>query len=256
MFALLLTLACTAKDTATVTDSPTASEAGTTDTTPTTACDAPAPQVVTLQARDGVELVADLYVDGTDARPGVVLLHMIPPNYDRSDWPRSFIDALTARCWNVIAVDRRGAGDSGGVARDAYTGDAGRTDVEAAVKALQGPAGTGLGALAIIGASNGTTSMIDYAVWAGGEGLPAATALGFMTGGTYTESQTAMSSVTDLPAIFTYATAERDWSVEQQALDPGSWSFQEYADGDHGTKMFAAEPSVAADLEAFLAEHL
>jgi len=227
------------------------SSAGTTATPDT--CEPVAPQIVELTTRDGVALVGDLYSHGDGERPGVVLLHMIPPNYQRSDWPRTFIDGLTGHCWNVIAIDRRGAGDSGGTATDAYEGETGRYDVEAAVKRL---ADEGLDKLAVIGASNGTTSLLDYAVWAGGEGLPVPVAHGYMTGGNYTESQNPMSAATPWPSIFTYSTAERTWSVAQQALDPGTWSFKEYADGDHGTKMFAAEPVVAEDLEAFLANHL
>lgn len=137
----------------------------------------------------------------------------------------------------MITVDRRGAGDSEGVAEDAFRGDKGRYDVQACVKALPD---RGLSSLAVIGASNGTTSMIDYAVWAPGEGLPPVDALGFMTGGTYTENQTAMADVPEVPAVFTDSTEERAWSVQQQTLDPGTWRFLEYPDGAHGTRMFDA----------------
>ena len=243
MIGLLLALACTDDDSST----PTTEETGTTTAAD---CGAVDPTVVDLTTRDGVALVGDLYTGGGADRPGFVLLHMIPPNYDRTGWPRSFVDLLSARCWNAIAIDRRGAGESGGTARDAYIGEYGRYDVEAAVGRLQE---VGLSSLAVIGASNGTTSMIDYGVWAAGEGLPEVAALGFMTGGTYPEAQTAMEDVPGVPAIFTYSTAERDWSVDQQPLDPGSWSFQEYATGDHGTKMFSAAPEVEGDLEGFFA---
>ena len=210
---------------------------------------APEAGVIELSTRDGVTLVADYYPAATEGRPAVLLLHMIPPGNTRVDWPASFIESLTANDWSVLAVDRRGAGDSGGEAEDAYTGEWGRYDVEACAARLRAD---GAGALAIIGASNGTTSMIDYAVWAPGEGLPEVAALGFMTGGSYTESQTAMESVPGVPAAFTYSTAEAGWSVDQQPLDPGGWSFLEYATGDHGTRMFDAAPEVAGDLTAFL----
>lgn len=247
MIALLLTLACTAEDTEP--DTPN----GDSPAPPTGSCEAVAPQVVNLTTRDGVALVGDLYSHGDGDHSAVVLLHMIPPDYQRSDWPSAFIDRLSGHCWNVIAIDRRGAGESEGVAEEAYLGDTGRYDVEAAVLRL---ADEGLGKLAVIGASNGTTSLLDYAVWSAGEGLPVPVAHGFMTGGTYTEAQNAMSAATGWPSIFTYSTAERDWSVDQEALDSGAWSFEEYADGAHGTKMFDAEPVVAEDLEVFLALHL
>lgn len=118
-----------------------------------------------------------------------------------------------------------------------------------------GGADKGSGGDANGGDANGTTSMIDYAVWAPGEGLPEPVALGFMTGGDYTENQTPMEDVAALgtPAVFTYSTAEAAWSIEQQGLDPGVWEFFDYTGGDHGTLMFDAAPEVADDLDGFLA---
>ena len=211
---------------------------------------APEGGVITLETRDGVALVAKNYPAETEGRPAVVLLHMVPPSWDRSSWPTSFIGLLQAHDWSVLVVDRRGAGDSEGVATEAYEGEKGRYDVEACTKKL---AEDGAGPLAIIGASNGTASALDYTLWARGEGLTEPVALGFMTGGSYTEKQSAMSSLTDgPPAIFTFSTAERAWSVAQEPGGPSTWVFHEYAAGDHGTKMFDAAPEVAADLDAFL----
>jgi pimeloyl-ACP methyl ester carboxylesterase len=208
-------------------------------------------ETVQLETRDGVTLIADV-VEGEPGAPAVVLLHMTPTGgWNRTDWPNDFLTALNDRGWWVLALDRRGAGESGGVPEDAFEGEAGRYDVEAAVLDL---AGRGVGDLAVIGASNGTTSALDYATWAGGEGLPEPVALGFMTGGTYTENQTDMEAFAAFgaPAVFTFSTAERAWSVDQQALDPGSWSFLEYPDGAHGTQMFAAVPEVVDDVSSFL----
>ncbi|MCB9745806.1 MAG: hypothetical protein H6740_24740 [Alphaproteobacteria bacterium] len=206
--------------------------------------------VITLTTRDGVELVADYLPAEAEGAPAVVLLHMIPPNWDRTTWPEDFRQALYAQGWSVLVVDRRGAGDSGGEAVDAYVGEKGRYDVEACALEL---AEDGAGPLAIIGASNGTTSMLDYAVWAAGEGLPEPVALGFMTGGTYTEAQTRMSELGEVPAVFTYSTDERAWSIAQQAhAAAGGWAFLEYADGAHGTHMFTAAPGVKDDLVSWL----
>jgi pimeloyl-ACP methyl ester carboxylesterase len=209
----------------------------------------PDPVVVTVTTRDSVDLVADYYAASGPGRPGVVLSHMIPPSNDRSSWPVDFVTRLQAHDWGVVVVDRRGAGDSGGVAVDAYTGEWGRYDVEACVLQLVADGAT---EIVLIGASNGTTSALDYAAWAAGEGLPVPAALGFMTGGTYTETNTPMSALPSMPAVFTYSTAEAAWSVAQAPLDPGSWSMLEYADGAHGTDMFGAAPEVSDDLDAFL----
>lgn len=203
---------------------------------------------ITLTARDGTPLVADYYPQDRAGAPGLVLLHMIPPTWDRTSWPAPFVERMYGLGFSVVALDRRGAGESGGDAEDAYLGPDGRTDVEAAVLRL---VADGYGPIALIGASNGTTSMLDYALWAEGEGLPVPVALGFMTGGTYTENNHPMAELGPIPAVFTYSTAERDWSVAQQALDPGQWVFHEYPNGDHGTLMFAAEPSVTDDLASF-----
>jgi pimeloyl-ACP methyl ester carboxylesterase len=204
------------------------------------------PTVVTVETRDGVTLEGDWWA-GDPGAPGFVLLHMIPPANDRTNWPRSFEKDLVREGYAVLAIDRRGAGGSEGVAVEAYEGPNGKYDVEACALYL---ADQGAGPLAIIGASNGTTSMLDYAVFAPDEGLPVPVALGFMTGGTYTENQTAMIDLQQ-PTVFTYSTAEAAWSVDQQPLDPGSWSFLEYPQGDHGTRMFDAAPEVGDDLIAF-----
>jgi hypothetical protein len=93
--------------------------------------------------------------------------------------------------------------------------------------------------------------MLDYAVWAGTEGLPEPVALGYMTGGSYTEAQNDVADAPPVPAVFTYSTDERLWSVAQQSSDPGSWVFHEYPQGDHGTRMFTAAPDVSDDLVSF-----
>ncbi|HHO52443.1 MAG TPA: hypothetical protein ENK18_16630 [Deltaproteobacteria bacterium] len=224
-------------------------------TTPTPS-PAPAPitppdaEVIELLTRDDVTLEADWYDSGVAGGPAFVLLHMIPPTYDRTSWPAAFIDRLIEQGWSVLVLDRRGAGASEGLAIEAYEGPDGKLDVEAATRFLQDRAA---GPLAIIGASNGTTSMLDYTVWAGGEGLPAPVAVGLMTGGTYTENQNSFSSLPPIPAVFTYSTAERAWSEDQRPLDPGSWSFLEYEGGAHGTQMFDVKPKVKGDLVDFFA---
>lgn len=209
--------------------------------------------VVSLETRDGITLAADYAPVGTGG-PAVVLLHMIPPAWDRSSWPADFISTLNGEGWTVLNVDRRGAGDSEGRARDAYEGPNGKWDAEAAVSKL---VADGFGPIAIIGASNGTTTALDYAVWAAGDGAAdGATApawVAFMTGGSYTEVQNPVENALSMPILYTYSTAENAWSVAQQAHDTGAWQFREYASGDHGTLMFGTSHSaeITADIVAF-----
>lgn len=205
----------------------------------------PGSGVITVETRDGLALEADYYPQDQPGAPGVVLLHMAPPTFDRSGWPQHFREALYDKGFSVLVVDRRGSGASEGDPTDAAEGPKGKNDVEACALRLRDD---GYGDLYLIGASNGTTSMIDYTLWAPSEGLPEPVHLGFMTGGSYTENQNPMSDLPPLPAFFTYSTEERSWSVDQQPLDPGSWTFLEYPDGDHGTLMFDAAPEVEADI--------
>jgi predicted alpha/beta-fold hydrolase len=212
---------------------------------------APTGGVVTVETRDGVTLEAD-YLPSATQGPAIVLLHMIPPGNTRADWPDSFQEALGAQGWSVMAVDRRGAGGSGGDAVDAYQGEAGKYDVEACVKRL---VDDGYAQIAIIGASNGTTSMVDYAVWAEGESLPVPLGLAYMSGGAYTESQNQMESVPQVPMAFLYPPNEAGWSEGNQDLDPGTWRWHSYENGDHGTRLFGTPDAaqVESDLLAFTA---
>lgn len=239
ILALTLALACTDTSTDPGVDSPGEELEWT----------APAGGVVTVETRDGVTLEAD-YLPSASQGPAIVLLHMIPPSNTRADWPDVFKDALSEQGWAVMAVDRRGAGGSGGEAVDAYQGEAGKYDVEACVKKL---VEDGYEQVAIIGASNGTTSMVDYAVWAEGEGLPVPLGLAYMSGGSYTESQNQMESVPQVPMAFLYPPNEAGWSEGNQELDPGTWRWHSYANGDHGTRLFttADAAQVVTDLLDF-----
>ena len=209
--------------------------------------------VIQLETRDGVLLEADYYPSAYAGAPSVVLLHMYAVYYDRTGWPLDFIDTLNSHGWSVIVPDRRGAGNSEGDPEESWDGEKGKWDVEACTLRLQED---GYGDPAIIGASNGTTTMIDYAIWAPSEGLPEAVALGFMTGGTYTIANNMVGDLPVLPAIFTYSTDEAAWSEGNIADNPGDWEFFEYPDGAHGTDMFDAAPEVADDIEGFLSKWL
>jgi len=227
------------------------------DTGPTSGWEPGNPVEITVQTRDGLDLVGDFYAASRAERPGLLLLHMNPVYYDRHGWPSDFIEALNTRDWAVLNLDRRGAGDSEGSPEDAFLGQDGRYDAEAGVRYLLDTAGCDPDAIALLGASNGTTTALDYATWVPDEeDLPTPAAMVFMTGGVYTENNSHMSGLTPLPLLFTYSTDERDWSEQQRALDPGSWLFLEYADGDHGTQMFEAAPEVVGDIGEFLSAAL
>ncbi len=224
------------------------------DAAPIDAAVACAAGEVTLMTADGVRLAADLYpVAG--ARRGAVLLHMIPPSNTRANYPAAFIEALTARGFSVLNVDRRGAGGSGGVAREAYEGPNGALDAAAARAFLQG-CGVAADRVALVGASNGTTSTLDHAVAAGPDAPPAA--LVWLTGGPYTENQHALAdhraAWATLPIRFVFSTAERAWSAGFIEGAPAPWVFDEYPNGAHGTRMFGAAPSAIDRVAGWLDE--
>ena len=223
-------------------------------------CGASEPRVVTFTTDDGVTLEADLHPPTAPDAGAVVLLHMVPPGNDRTNFPLAFRTLLAQTGLAVLNVDRRGAGGSGGVAKEAYTGPNGRLDVKGAIAYLRAlpcpPARIG-----IVGASNGTTSALDYAALAATDATdPRPAALVFLTGGTYTENQTSLTDSTpllaDTPLLLVYSTAEKAWSAGFVDGAPAAWVFQEYDPGGHGTLMFDIQPGSMTLVADFLGAHL
>lgn len=203
--------------------------------------------VVSLETADGLTLEADAY-PGPEGGPGVVLLHMNPVSNDRTNWPPSFAESLVADGWTVLVPDRRGAGGSEGDPEDAVGPD-GVYDVRAAVDWL---VGEGAPEIALVAASNGSTSALGYAVTAAEAGYPAPIAQAWLSPGDYTETNHTMSELSQDRLFLGYPEEEAGWPEAQRALDPGTWTFRVYADGEHGTLLFASNPEVAEDLRAFL----
>lgn len=221
-------------------------------------CSQVATSVVTFTTDDGITLEADLHTVATSGSPAVVLLHMIPPGNDRTNYPPAFRDLLAGRGFTVLNVDRRGAGASGGTALEAYEGPQGKLDAKAAVDFLGSlPCPVDLTRLVVVGASNGTTTAVDYTVWAAGEeGSADPAALVFLTGGAYTENQNTLSDhmgfLGALPVLFVYSTAESTWPETYLAGAPATWTFSEYPGPGHGTHLFAAEAALMEDVAGWI----
>ncbi|MCB9731748.1 MAG: hypothetical protein H6745_03825 [Deltaproteobacteria bacterium] len=220
-------------------------------------------RAVTFTTSDGVRLAADWRPAAAPGAPAVVLLHMVPPANDRANYPAAFRELLAAKGLAVLNVDRRGAGDSEGSATAAYTGPDGKRDVEAAVAFLAASGcPTDAARTGLVGASNGSTSVLDYTVAAAAGAVtgPVPAAIVFLTGGSYTENQNAVAdhrAVLDaIPIRFVFSTAERAWSAAFAANAPAAWVFDEYDPGDHGTRMFAARPEAMTAVADFLAATL
>ena len=240
-------------------DSPSnADAAGGSFDAPAGSCVAEGPTEVTLTTEDGVELIADSYTTGVAGSPGVILLHMIPPSNSKSNYPAAFIEPLVQRGFNVINVNRRGAPGSGGVASEAYTGPNGKFDAKAGYEFLVGHAcATPAAAIAVVGASNGTTTTIDFSVYAAATtGVEQPAALVLLSGGTYTEGQNTISGNLDAldnhPVWLGYPTAEASWNLGVEAVAPQDWQFVEYSPGSHGTLLFGSDSDSITNVIDFI----
>lgn len=229
--------------------------------TPTHAVDdCGAPEgVVQIQYDDaGFEWTADWWPAAAPTAPAVLLLHMIPPHYDRSSYPQRVRQRLHDQGWAVLNVDRRGAGDTPGVPEDAYIGPGGLQDVSASVNFLVSAAGrchADPTRVALVAASNGTTAAWDYHV-GHDPSLPGPRAMIFMSPGSYTENQHPVSAAGAPPILWLYPTTE-PWS-RTFAGQSSDWEFIERGD-QHGTGMFDGgqlEQDTLNDMLRFLDEHL
>ena len=205
-------------------------------------------EVLTLTTRDEVSIEADYWAASSTDRPLVVLVHMDPSgSANRTNWDGNYIQLLIDSDWSVVVPDRRGAGGSGGTASDAFETVKGSYDLEVCVNHVPEAA-----SLHIVAASNGTTSMIDYAALASTEGWPAPATLQFVSAVRSTTNNHEISDVPATPALFSFPKNEADNNLPWQEANPGDWEFSEYDPGDHGTRMFQNTPELPADLHAWL----
>jgi pimeloyl-ACP methyl ester carboxylesterase len=105
-------------------------------------------EVVTTEAADGLVLVGEFYASD-DSATAILLLHML--NSRRSAWS-PLIPALTDAGYNVLAVDMRGHGDTGG----AQDWAAAERDIEAWLDWLADQPSAEGEQIAIVGASIGS----------------------------------------------------------------------------------------------------
>lgn len=204
------------------------------------ACEAEA-QVVRFTTSDGVELVADFTPAKNQNRGAVLLFHMIPPSNDRTSYPLRVREALADLDLNVLNVDRRGAGESGGIAKDAYTGETASLDVEAAVSYMlsdEAPCQIDPENILLVGASNGTTSVFDYVSSRQDSSLPGPKAVIWLSPGSYTESQNKIrrSDITSCPVLIVHPDNE-PWATQYNG-EHEAWRIVEIEDGRHGTGNF------------------
>ena len=199
--------------------------------------------VVSFETEDGILLYADYKPAAHENRGAVILFHMVPPGNDRTNYPQRIRDAFASLDLSVLNVDRRGAGQSQGNAEEAYKGEGGRLDMEAAVRFLTDASRAcriDSSKIALVGASNGTTSVLDYTV-AHAQGLPSPKALIWMSPGTYTENQHKVEdyrTVLDAMPIQWLFPESETYSLGFQEGAPSTWEFHQQPGDSHGTHMF------------------
>ncbi len=248
-FLFALVAACVSNDAAPVTDSaPPVSDSA------AVACPAGESLAIDLTTDDDVVLIADLYVSQNPlGGPAVILLHMIPPSNTKANYPVAFAEALQDRGFTVLNVNRRGAPGSGGNAMDAYVGPLGKLDAKAAYDYLKSECG--MSWYSIIGASNGTTTTVDFAVHAAETAtIDVPASIIGLSGGSYTESQNSIAgNMVSLPAgaLFAYPSSEATWNEGIQGIAP-NWEFIEYSPGAHGTGLITTNPEITDAILDFL----
>lgn len=214
-------------------------------------------QVVRFKTSDDVELVADYHPPQNAGKGAVILFHMIPPNFNRTSYPSRVRNAFSKEGYTVLNVDRRGAGQSGGVAKDAYAGPKGRLDVEAAVEYLlsdERKCGIDRDKLMLVGASNGTTSVMDYTTGRSNMTLPDPKAIAWLSPGGYTESQNKIEEnkalLEALPVLIIHPKSE-PWAVTYESFSE-KWTVLTLENGLHGTGNFDDGALEALQLPALI----
>ena len=207
------------------------------------AAQSPAPRVVTLKASDGTPLKVS-YFAATKPGPGVLLFHQC--NRQRKVWD-DVASRLAASGINVLTVDYRGFGESGGTPfNELDTAQQGQMvtgkwpgDMDAAFQYLMSQPGVKRDIMGAGGASCGVNQSIQLARW-----HPEVKSLVLLSGDTNRDGRQLLRQSAKLP-VFISAADDDDGIVPYMqwllslSQNPGS-TFQRYSAGGHGTDMFAA----------------
>lgn len=201
-----------------------------------------APQVVDLEAPDGVTLKASYYSAGRRG-PGLLMLHAC--NMDRSSWTQLATDAA-AKGFHVLALDFRGFGASGGprfsvgpeqqsVIDSKWPGD-----VDAALTWLTSQTQVDKTLIGAAGASCGVNQAVQLA-----RRHPEVRTVVMLSGGVNEGARLFLRDSPGLPLLA--AASHGDGGTVDEMRWLLGWSrnpankFLEYKAAGHGTEMFAVE---------------
>lgn len=206
----------------------------------------PAPRVVDLTAADGTKLKATYFSAGKPG-PGVLLLHQC--NRQRKVWD-PLAASLAQSGLNVLTLDFRGFGESGGTPLDKLTpAEATQVftqqfpaDVDVALQFLQAQPGVKRDVIGAGGASCGVNQSIHLA-----RRRPEIKSLVLLSGNTDRDGRQYLKQ-SKLPLFMSAAdddgpTVEfMQWMISLSSVSGNH--FQRYAVGGHGIEMFAPHPEL------------
>ena len=217
----------------------------------------PAGQDLTVFAADGIRLQATYWSAGKPG-PGVLLLHMC--NSDRKAW-FGLGPMLAARGIHALALDYRGYGESGGQqsqdsqVRQRTVNEIWPSDVDAAFELLKSKLGVKDPLLGAAGGSCGVNQSIQLA-----RRHPEVRTLALLAGGTNPAGEDFLGATSWMPLL---GVAARDdggaVAMTRWVLGFSSHSaneFKEYADGGHGTAIFAVHKDLEPAIADWFERHL
>lgn len=211
-----------------------------------------AERVVDLTAADGTKLKATFF-SAAKPGPGVLLLHQC--NRDRQSW-YGLADQLVAAGINVLALDLRGFGESGGVPHEKATPQEAAAmqakwpgDIDVAFQYLQAQPGVTRGTIGVGGASCGVANSVQTAMR-----HPEVRSLVLLSGNTNYAGRQFLRSDRNLPILFGYADDDEfpasvlaiQWLYSLTG-DPDK-KLVSYPNGGHGTEIFAPHPEFMAQI--------
>ncbi len=216
---------------------------------------------VDILAPDGTKLRATFFAAAKPG-PGVLLLHMC--NTTRKSW-ESVAVGLSEAGINVLTIDNRGFGESGGPRFEGGSpevvkelGEKWPGDFDAAFQFLLAQPGVDKGRMAAGGGSCGVNNAIRLA-----ERHPDVKVLVLLAGSTDIAGFNFIAHKPELP-IFTAAAADDEYNPS--TLQMMQWfsalsgnprtKFSGFKDGRHGTEIFGPHPELVQQIIAFFVDTL
>jgi dienelactone hydrolase len=216
---------------------------------------------VDIVALDGAKLRATFF-SANKSGPGVLLLHMC--NTTRKSW-EPVAKGLSERGVNVLTVDNRGFGESGGPRFEGASAEVRQqlnekwpSDFDAAYQFLISQPDVDKGRMALGGGSCGVNNAVKLA-----ERHPDVKALVLLAGTTDVKGINFIADHPERP-IFTAAAADDEYNDD--ALQVMQWTanlsanprtkFSGFKDGKHGTEIFGPHPELVQQVVAFFVDTL